>query len=140
MSSSTRILIVDDHAQVREDLRMVFQLAGGIDVVGEAGDGQEAISKAQALHPDVILMDLKMPGMDSLEAIRAIKAEDLGKVVVLTLYGFPALREAARKAGCDGYLIKGADISTIVNTISQVLSTNSNLSNFEGDRNERKNK
>ncbi len=129
MTPSTRILIVDDHAHVREDLRMVFQLAGGLEVVGEAGDGREAVSKAQSLHPDVILMDLNMPGMDGLQAIREIKSQGLGRVIVLSVHGYLTARAEACEAGCDAFLVKGVDISTILNTISQVLSTKSNLVN-----------
>lgn len=121
MSPSTRILIADDHAQVRNDLRMVLQLEDGIEVVGDAADGQAAINQARALRPDVVLMDLEMPGMNGLEAIREIKRQDLARVIVLSVHGYPAAQEAALQAGCDAFLVKGSDFSTILRTITQVL-------------------
>lgn len=121
MSPSTRILIADDHAQVRNDLRMVLQLEDGIEVVGDAADGQAAINQARALRPDVVLMDLEMPGMNGLEAIREIKRQDLARVIVLSVHGYPAAQEAALRAGCDAFLVKGSDFSTILRTITQVL-------------------
>ncbi len=128
MSLTTRILIVDDHAHVREDLCMVLQLAGGIEVVGEAGDGQTAIDQTRALKPDIVLMDLEMPGMNGLDAIREIKSQRLARIIVLSVHGYPAAQEAARLAGCDAFLVKGIDFSTILRTITQVLTNNSNLS------------
>ena len=128
MSPSTRILIVDDHAQVRKDLRMVLQLAGGIEVVGEAADGQAAIDQTQTLQPDIVLMDLAMPGMNGLDAIREIKKQHVARIIVLSVHGYPAAQEAARQAGCDAFLVKGIDFSTILKTINQVLSTNPNFS------------
>lgn len=128
MSPSTRILIADDHAQVRNDLRMVLQLEGGIEVVGEAADGQAAIDQARVLRPDIVLMDLEMPGMNGLEAIREIKKQRLAQVIVLSVHGYPAAQEAALQAGCDAFLVKGSDFSLIVRTITQVLSLNPNLS------------
>lgn len=127
MTPSTSILIVDDHTQVREDLRMVFQLAGGVEVVGEAADGRAAVKQSLALQPDIVLMDLEMPGMSGLEAIREIKKQSRARIVVLSVHDYPAAREAARLAGCDAFLVKGIDFSTILRTISEVLN-NSNLS------------
>jgi len=128
MSLKIRILIADDHAHVRDDLRMVLQLTDGIEVVGEAADGQAAIDQTRTLRPDIVLMDLEMPGMNGLEAIREIKRQKLTKIIVLSVHGYPAAQEAARLAGCDAFLVKGIDFSTILRTINQVLANNSNLS------------
>ncbi len=122
MTPSIRILIADDHAQVRQDLRMVFQLTDGYEVVGEAADGQAAVQQVLKLQPDLVLMDLEMPGVSGLEAIRAIKANCLTRVIVLTVHAYPAAREAAERAGCDAFLVKGIDLSIILKTIAQVLS------------------
>jgi DNA-binding NarL/FixJ family response regulator len=133
MTTSIRILIADDHAQVRKDLRMVLQLADNFEVIGEAADGKSAVEQTLELHPDVVLMDLEMPGMSGLEAIRKIKSEGLAKVIVLTVHGYPAAQEASHQAGCDAFLVKGIDFSAILKTISQVLNPNTNHSYNKGD-------
>jgi DNA-binding NarL/FixJ family response regulator len=102
-----RLLIVDDHAVVREGLRTFLELQDGIDVVGEAGDGQEAVDVAIQLQPDVVLMDLMMPKLDGAQAMRMLR-ERLPAVRVIVLTSFldderllPAIR-----AGAAGYLLK----------------------------------
>lgn len=122
MTPSIRILIADDHAQVRQDLRMVIELADGFEVVGEAADGQAAVQQALRLQPDVVLIDLEMPAGSGLDAIRALKARSRAQVVVLTVHAYPAARDAAERAGCDAFLVKGADFSIILKTIAQVMS------------------
>jgi DNA-binding NarL/FixJ family response regulator len=116
--TTTRLLIVDDNAQVRQDLATLLPLLGCIEVVGEAGDGAQAVRQAEALSPDVVLMDLEMPVLDGYEAGRRIKAEHPSiRVVVLSAYGGPRARDLAQAAGLDGFIDKGAPVETIVQAI-----------------------
>jgi DNA-binding NarL/FixJ family response regulator len=116
--TATRILIVDDVPQVRNDLRTWLSLAGDIEIVGEAGNGQEAIQQAAALQPDVILMDLEMPVMSGYEAARRIKDQFPGcRVVALTVHGYPEARLRAQQAGVDAFIVKGAQLATLVQEI-----------------------
>lgn len=121
MTDPIRVLIVDDHAIVRKGTRALLDTEAGIDVVGEATDGHEAVAKAQQLDPDVILMDLVMPGMGGIEAIRTITAEQPeARILVLTSFAaddkvFPAI-----KAGALGYLLKDAGPEDLVAAIRQV--------------------
>lgn len=118
-----RVLIVDDMAQVRRDLRTVLPLAGQaagleIEIVGEAGDGQEAVRQAAALRPDVALMDLAMPAADGYEATRQIKARLPGcRVVALTIHGDETARQKAMQAGVDVFVVKGAPITSLVQSM-----------------------
>jgi len=115
-----KILIVDDHSVVREGLRRILNLDDTIDVVGEAKNGMEAISRAIALLPDVVIMDLKMPVMDGITAIRELK-QRLPKVqvLVLTLYAEDYVQEAI-EAGAAGYLLKDSDSDLILMAIHQI--------------------
>ena len=123
--TSIRVLIVDDMAQVRHDLRTVLPLAGQaaglqIDVVGEAGNGQEAIQQATALRPDVVLMDLEMPVMGGYEATRQIKACSPDcRVIALTIHGDETVRQRAIQAGVDDFVIKGAPITSLIQAMVQ---------------------
>jgi len=119
--SSVRVLIVDDHAIVRKGIRALLSEAGGFEVVGEAGSGQEAVLRAQETHPDVILMDVLMPGMDGIEATRQITSrQPKTRILVLTSFAadnkvFPAI-----KAGALGYLLKDSSPDELVRAIRQV--------------------
>ena len=115
-----RVLIVDDMPQVRQDLRLLLQLTGEIEIVGEAADGLEAIRQAEALRPDVVVMDLAMPGMDGFEATRQIKTRcPACRVVVLTIHADKASRQQAAQAGVDDFVEKGAPVRVIQRAISQ---------------------
>jgi two-component system, NarL family, response regulator LiaR len=121
MTGPIRLLICDDHAIVRKGLRALLSTRAEIEVVGEAGDGNEAISQAAALHPDVILMDLMMPAVDGIEATRQIAASRSdAHILVLTSFAgdekvFPAI-----KAGALGYLLKDTQPEELVQAIQAV--------------------
>jgi DNA-binding NarL/FixJ family response regulator len=104
-----RLLIADDHPVVRDGLSGMFARDPGFEVLGEAGDGAEAIRLAQALTPDVILMDLRMPGMDGLTAITELARRGItARVLVLTTYDTDSYVLPAIEAGATGYLLKDA--------------------------------
>ena len=103
--SSIRVLVVDDHAVVREGLRTFLRLQEGIDVVGEAADGVEAVAEAGRLAPDVVLMDLVMPRLDGVGAMQQIRAaRSETRVIVLTSFGDDEKLLPAVRAGAAGYL------------------------------------
>ncbi|NUK02465.1 response regulator transcription factor [Streptomyces lunaelactis] len=124
-----RVIVADDQAVVREGIVMLLGLLPGIEVIGSARDGEEAVALVAELAPDVVLMDLRMPRCDGVEATRRIRSEHPGtQVVVLTTYAddhslFPALRAGAR-----GYLTKDADGDEIVRAIQDVLAGRAGLS------------
>jgi len=128
MSQAIRVLIVDDHTIVRKGIRALLAEIAGIEVVGEADNGQEAIAQAETLHPDVILMDLAMPKMDGIEATRQIKAsQPESRILVMTSFAaddkvFPAI-----KAGALGYLLKESAPEDLVQAIRQIHRGESSL-------------
>jgi NarL family two-component system response regulator LiaR len=128
MRDAIRVLITDDHAIVRKGIRALLATEPNIEVVGEARDGRDAIAEAQRLQPDVILMDLVMPGMDGLEAIRRIvDRQPEIRILVLTSFDgddkvFPAI-----KAGALGYLLKDSSPEELVKAIHQVCRGESSL-------------
>jgi DNA-binding NarL/FixJ family response regulator len=114
-----RILIVDDNPQVRQELRTLLPLAGDLEVVGEAADGEEAVRLAEALQPHVILLDLQMPVLDGYAAARRIKGRwPACRVVALTVHDDEATRQKAGRAGVDVFLVKGTRLGTLVDAIS----------------------
>ncbi|MDQ0789658.1 DNA-binding NarL/FixJ family response regulator [Streptomyces sp. B3I7] len=123
-----RVVVADDQTVVREGIVMLLGLLPGLDVVGAAGDGEEAVRLVGELAPDVVLMDLRMPRCDGVEATRRVRAEYPGtQVVVLTTFGddeslFPALRAGAR-----GYLTKDAGGDEIVRAVRNVVSGQAGL-------------
>ncbi|EST34462.1 response regulator transcription factor [Streptomyces roseochromogenus] len=124
-----RVVVADDQTVVREGIVMLLGLLPGVEVVGAAGDGEEAVQLVRELAPDVVLMDLRMPRCDGVEATRRIRAQyPATQVVVLTTYAddeslFPALRAGAR-----GYLTKDAGGDEIVRAVESVLSGDAGLS------------
>jgi DNA-binding NarL/FixJ family response regulator len=126
--ATIRVLIADDHPVVRQGLRTYLELQPGIEVAGEAGGGIEAAAQAQRLAPDVVLLDMVMPGGDGLEALRRIRAaERAPRVVMLT--SFPADERVleAMRAGAAGYLLKDAEPSELVAAIRAVHAGGSPL-------------
>ncbi|MDQ1508107.1 MAG: hypothetical protein QOD57_5834 [Actinomycetota bacterium] len=107
--SAVRLLVVDDHPVVRQGLRTFLGTRSDFEVVGEAGDGETAVAEAARLRPDVILMDLVMPGVDGLEAIGRIRAADPhARILVLTSFASADQVLPALRAGAAGYLLKDA--------------------------------
>ena len=116
-----KVLVVDDHAIMRDGIRALLGLHDDIEIVGEASEGKEAIEKAQQLIPDVVIMDIAMPGMDGLEATRRIgKKNPKIKVLVLTQYDNKEYILSVIKAGAAGYVPKRALGSELVSAIRAV--------------------
>lgn len=121
MNKPIRLLVVDDHTIVRSGVRLLLEAEPDINVVGEAVDGQEAIAQAGSLRPDVILMDIAMPGMDGLEATQQIKTKwpDIG-VLVLTMHRTDDYFFEMLKAGASGYVLKGAQTDELIDAVRVV--------------------
>ena len=113
-----RVLLVDDHAVVREGLRAFLELQDGIEVVGDAADGREGVAAAERLRPDVVLMDLVMPELDGLSALRALRkrAPEARTIVLTSFLGDDKLLPALR-AGAAGYVLKNAPPSEVVRAV-----------------------
>ena len=123
-----RVLIADDHAIVRKGIRALLATERDIEVVGEAQDGTSAVAEVRRLRPDVVLMDLVMPGMDGLEAIRQLVAQHAdARILVLTSFAGIDKILPAIKAGALGYLLKDTGPEVLVQAIHQVYSGNSML-------------
>jgi len=121
-----RVLIVDDHQIVRTGLRAIISLSEGLEVVGEAGNGQSGIDQCSALSPNVVLMDMKMPGMDGATAIDRISAESPEvNVLALTSFDDPDIVRRALEAGAVGYLLKDSDEDELIAAIRLAASGSS---------------
>jgi two-component system, NarL family, response regulator LiaR len=117
-SNPISILIVDDHAVVRQGIRSVLELDSGFQVVGEARDGSEAICRAREMRPDVVLMDLMMPGVDGLEATASIRKElPDTEVIVLTSFLMDGIVQNAMRAGAMSFLLKEAEADELLRAI-----------------------
>jgi DNA-binding NarL/FixJ family response regulator len=126
--SSIRVLLVDDQEIVRQGLTTILKYAPGIVVVGQAGDGKEAVALARTLRPDVVLMDLKMPRLGGIPATRRICAElPDTQVIILTTYDTDDLVFEGIKAGAKGYLLKDAASETLVEAIRGVMRGESRI-------------
>ena len=117
-----RVIIADDHVLVREGLRKILELDGSIEVVTEVGDGQGAINMARKLKPDVVLMDINMPGTDGLKATQVIKKESSNiRVIALTIYEDDQVVEMV-KAGVSAYVLKDVAGAELIDTIHRVMA------------------
>jgi len=124
----TRVLVVDDQTVVRDGLVLLLGLLPGLEVVGSAGDGEEAVRLVGEHHPDVVLMDLRMPRVDGVEATRRIKADHPSvQIVVLTTYSDDESVFAALQAGARGYLTKDAGADEIARAIDAVCGGDAQL-------------
>ncbi len=115
-----RVVLVDDHAVIRAGLAQLLHAVGDIDVVGQAADGAQAVQVTRETRPDVVLMDLQMPGVDGVEATRQIVAEGLSDVLILTSFSDSERIFGALEAGAVGYLLKDADPDDVLNGIRSV--------------------
>ena len=132
MKAKTRILIDDDNANVRADLRILLSLAEKIEIIGEASSGREAILLSKSLHPDIIIMDLEMSmsssgkknaGSDELEGIQAIRtikeSQPETTIFILTVHDYQQAVDAAMEAGADAFLVKGRDTAKLLDLINE---------------------
>jgi DNA-binding NarL/FixJ family response regulator len=123
-----RIVLADDHPLVRDALRRTLDTQPDMDVVGEASDGQEAVELCISLRPDLVLMDVRMPNLDGLEATRQIKKEVPGTIVlILTASDWPYDFSEALKAGAAGYMLKVAPIPETIDAVRKVAAGESPL-------------
>ena len=124
-SPRIRVMLVDDHDLVRSSLTIALESYDDVEVIGEAGNGAEAVELCGTLHPDVILMDLKMPEMDGATATRMIRERyPKTQIVALTSTEYQALVTRAMEAGAAGYLLKNASMDDLYNTIRDVYWRN----------------
>jgi DNA-binding NarL/FixJ family response regulator len=124
-----RLLIVDDHPVVRDGLRGILESSPEFEVVGEAGDGAEAVTRAVALQPDVVLMDLRMPGTDGVSAIRRLAERGVtARVLVLTTYDTDSDVLPAIEAGATGYLLKDCPRSELLRAVQDAARGEAALS------------
>jgi DNA-binding NarL/FixJ family response regulator len=116
-----RVLLVDDHQVVRRGLRTFLEVQDDIEVVGEAGDGAEGVARSEELRPDVVLMDIRMPGMDGIEALRKLRELDNpAKVLIVTSFTEQRTVVPALRAGASGYVYKDIDPEALADAIRSV--------------------
>jgi DNA-binding NarL/FixJ family response regulator len=122
---TTRVLLVDDQPLLRTGFRMILSAEPDLQVVGEAGDGAAAVELARRLRPDVVLMDIRMPGMDGIQATRALAGpgiEDPLKVLMLTTFGLDEYVVESLRAGASGFLLKDAPAEDLVEAIRVIAA------------------
>lgn len=121
MTSSTRVLIADDQSIVRRGFRMILESEPGIEVVAEAADGDQAVAAWRRFAPDVVLMDIQMPGTNGLDAARTILGEDSDtRVIILTTFGHDEYVFEALRAGASGFLLKNAAPERLIEAVAVV--------------------
>ncbi len=129
-ANSHRVLIAEDEALIRMDLAEMLR-EEGYEIVGEAGDGQEAVDLAGSLRPDLVIMDVKMPRRDGIDAASEIAANRIAPIVILTAFSQRELVERARDAGAMAYLVKPFNISDLIPAIELAVSRFSEISELE---------
>ncbi|MFF5077836.1 response regulator [Actinoplanes sp. NPDC000266] len=117
-----RVLLADDHAAIRAGLRLMLEQAPDIAVVGEAADGAVALRQASALRPDVVLMDIRMPGTDGISATRSITAAGLADVLILTTFDLDEYVFGALRAGAAGFLLKSVEPADLIAAVRHVAA------------------
>jgi two-component system response regulator NreC len=123
MSMAIRVMIADDHSVLREGLRMLIEAQGDMTVVGEATSGDEVIAQAQSTHPDVVLLDITMPGATGLELIPQLRTQvPESRILVLTMHDDPAYYERALNGGAHGYVLKRANSAELLSAIRAVAA------------------
>ncbi len=130
-----RVLLADDRPQVRRDLRQLLALSGAIEVIGEAADGEEAVRLTAELHPDGVVMDLEMPGLDGYEATRRIKNESPNvRVIILSVHAGPEERSRARAAGAACFVVKGESYEVLLNAICGTGRPTNGRNHYKGNQ------
>jgi two-component system, response regulator PdtaR len=130
--TASKVLIAEDEAIIRLDLKEMLQ-EEGLDVVGEAADGDAAVRLARERHPDLVIMDIKMPGLDGLTAAERIVGEDLAAVLVLTAFSQKDLVARAAEAGAMGYLVKPFQKSDLLPAIEVALARHAEMARIRGE-------
>ena len=121
MSSKISVLIADDHVMVRQGLKQILELENDITVIAQAGNGSEAVKYAREVNPDVVLMDINMPGTNGLQAIKEIKQDKLAcKVIVLTIHEDREYLFKTLQMGAEGYVLKDAEPAVLLEAIRNV--------------------
>ena len=116
-----RVLIADDHAMVREGLKQILELDGTIQIVGEAGDGYECLNLIGKLNPDIVLLDINMPNLDGIQALRIMRDDKVSnKVIMPTIHKDIEYLIKALDIGCDGYVLKDSNSATLKKAIMSV--------------------
>jgi DNA-binding NarL/FixJ family response regulator len=127
-TESIRILVVEDHQIVRQGLVALLSVVEGVEVVGQAADGAEAVKEFEARHPDVTLIDLRLPKMSGVEVIQHIRAQHAhARFIVLTTYDGDEDIYRALQAGARGYLLKGMSVEVLISTIRSVHAGKSSI-------------
>jgi DNA-binding NarL/FixJ family response regulator len=122
MTTATTILLVDDQPLLRMGFRLVLDAQSDMTVIGEAGDGAEAVRLAAQLAPDVVLMDVRMPGMDGIEATRRVVTAGASRVLILTTFDLDEYAYEGLRAGASGFLLKNVPPSDLLSAIRAVAS------------------
>lgn len=121
--STSRVVIADDNDGIRVLLRVLIEIDDRLRLVGEATDGREALELVEAEQPDVLLLDLSMPGLDGLQVLSELRQrEPAPRVLVYSGFSGPDIREAALRAGADDFLLKGAEPGEIVDRLARLAS------------------
>ncbi|MEP7120587.1 MAG: response regulator transcription factor [Byssovorax sp.] len=123
VSATVRVVLAEDHAMLRGGVRAMLEAAGGVEVIGEASDGREAVKLAERLRPDVIVMDVAMPQLNGIEATRQIHAASPKiAIIILSMYGDREYIREALRAGASAYLLKEAAFSELWTAIREVVA------------------
>ncbi len=130
-----RVLLVDDRPQVLRDLRQLLVLTEAIEIASEATNGGDAVRLAAEVHPDAVVMDLEMPGMDGYEATRRIKDRAPSvRVIILSVHAGPEERRRARAAGADYFVVKGESYQVLVDAIRGIGGPSDAPNHRKGDK------